>query len=221
VDIGCGTGLWLDLLDKVMPETCEFVGIDSDPESLAATEKRARGWHRPTSFDVCDIEREPHRVPAADLVLAFNVLPYLPGAAELARSLHADGKLGRLVVRQYDGSTIRLGPMAPEDRFAIDGSLEASLLSSSEFGHYEMDRAFALIRDAGLRPELVEFELIQRTAPFPASFNGFFYATIDWMAALLSDDARARLQSAVAGWETSEPAGAYFAQVDLVAVLSA
>lgn len=221
VDIGCGTGLWLDLLNQVIPPTCEFVGIDSDPRSLSAAEARATRWHRPSRFLVTDVEQEPDRIPVSDLVLAFNVLPYLPRAGWLVRELCARGSLRRFVLRQYDGSTIRLGPMSPEDRFVIDSSLHAALGPSGEFGHYEMDRAFALIGDGGLYPERIEFELTQRTAPFPQSFMKFFEATIDWMSVLLSEDAQERLQRNVARWQPMTPAGAYFAQVDLVAVLSA
>jgi SAM-dependent methyltransferase len=221
VDIGCGTGLWLDLLDGVIPQTCEFVGIDSDPESLSTAQGRAARWSRPSAFLLADVEADPGVIPPGDLVLAFNILPYLPGARELVRGLCAQGKLRRLVLRQYDGGTIRLGPIAAEDRFIIDGALQAAMGPSNEFGHYEMDNAFTLIRETGLQPERVEFELTQRTAPFPAGFKRFFEATIDWMDSLLSEDAHARLKRNVGAWQTSQAAGAYFAQVDLIAVLSA
>ncbi len=220
VDIGCGTGLWLDLLDGVIPGTCEFVGIDSDSESLSRAEARAASWNRQSTFLMADIERDSGMIPPADLVLAFNILPYLPSGVGLVRDLCTRGKLRRLVLRQYDGGTIRLGPILAEDRFIIDGALQAAIGPSNEFGHYEMDRAFDLIRATGLKPERVEFELTQRIAPFPTSFERFFEATVDWMGSLLSEDAHARLERSVTGWQTSQPAGAYFAQVDLVAVLS-
>jgi len=34
VDLGCATGLWLELLNEILPLDCEFIGIDSDIESL-------------------------------------------------------------------------------------------------------------------------------------------------------------------------------------------
>lgn len=221
VDIGCGTGLWLDLLDQVLPPTCEFVGVDSDGESLVAARKRATRWQRRSEFLQMDVEREPDRLPQADLLLMFNVLPYLPDAATLIRRLRDSGRFSRLALRQYDGTTIRLGPIPPHDRFAIDASLHAAIGSSGEFGHYEMDRAFALIRELELNPERIEFELTERFSPFPTDFEAFFSATLSWLQDLLSEDAASRLRAAEISWDHRVPGGTYFSQVDLVAVLSA
>jgi len=30
VDLGCASGLWLELLNQILPNDCEFIGIDSD-----------------------------------------------------------------------------------------------------------------------------------------------------------------------------------------------
>lgn len=35
VDLGCASGLWLELLNQLLPEDCEFIGIDSDGEALS------------------------------------------------------------------------------------------------------------------------------------------------------------------------------------------
>jgi SAM-dependent methyltransferase len=220
VDLGCGTGLWLDLLDEVMPRSCEFVGVDSDASSIETAQERAANWRRPTMFLTVDVESEPDRLPACDLLLAFNVLPYLPKADTLLEWLRHRGLLRRVVLRQYDGATIRLGPIPPEDRFLIDASLQAALAPSGEFHHYDMDRAFALIRQSGLRSERLDFEFTQRTAPFSCDFQAFVDATVDWTNSLLSDDARELFAQAIAGWDPSSPGGAYFVQIDLTAVLS-
>ncbi len=34
VDLGCASGLWLELLNKHVSEECEFIGIDTDETSL-------------------------------------------------------------------------------------------------------------------------------------------------------------------------------------------
>jgi SAM-dependent methyltransferase len=217
VDLGCGTGLWLDLLDKHLPSTCEFVGVDGDATSLELASERARAWTRRAEFVLCDIAAEPHRIPRADLMLAFNLFPYLPDVASLLSQLYDDRTAERIVVRQWDGDTMRIGPMSTEDRFAIDSSMRAALEGSASFDHYGIDRTYELLRGAGFEIERLDFDFMQRHAPFPTSFEDYFRGTLAWMREHLSDDARQRLNRAL-----DEADGSlYFAQVELVAVVSA
>jgi SAM-dependent methyltransferase len=219
VDLGCATGLWLDLLDKALPPECELVGVDSDPQSLAIAKDRARTWSRQSEFVLCDITADARQIPASDLALAFNVFAYLPSVSRLLEQLDHDRKLGRLIIRQYDGATMRLGPMPNDDRFAIDASLQASLDASSEFSHYDMDRIYCAVANSALDIESIEFELTQRHTPFPVEFDEYFRGTVDWMLEHLSDDGRSRLARVMARSPTTQR-GFYFTQVDIVAVLS-
>ncbi len=220
VDLGCGTGLWLDLFDKVLPPECEFIGLDSDPESLDLAGDRARYWTRKSNFILCDIVKDHAQIPQADLTLVFNLFPYLPNVAELLEHFRLNRKAGRIVIRQYDGGTMRIGPMSFDDRCIIESSLRASLEASAEPSHYTLDRAYDVARACGLMVERLEFELTQRHAPFPREFTDYFRGTMDWMNEFLSDDARARLHEVLNG-RPSASESLYFSQVDLVAVLSA
>src|ERR1700732_3751532 len=87
VDIGCATGLWLGLLDILLPPACEFIGIDSDAESLAKAEARAKNWHRKTTFYQCDVEADLDAIPTADVTMMFNLFPYLKDPARLLSRL--------------------------------------------------------------------------------------------------------------------------------------
>ena len=40
VDLGCATGLWLDLINDFLPSECELIGIDNNPEALALAQER-------------------------------------------------------------------------------------------------------------------------------------------------------------------------------------
>ena len=51
VDLGCATGLWLELLNDILPSDCEFIGIDSDKESLKlATDEANYGTEKLNFF---------------------------------------------------------------------------------------------------------------------------------------------------------------------------
>jgi SAM-dependent methyltransferase len=219
IDLGCGTGLWLDLLDKVLPTDCRLIGVDSDADSLDSARQLARGWNRDADFMLCDIAAAYQEIPAADLMLAFNVIPYLPNFSELLSYWHRQRTTERLVIRQYDGATIRFGPLCPEDRFAIDSSLHASLETSSEFDHYALDRTYEVIHRSDFSVESLSFDVIQRRAPFPAEFEAYFDGTVAWTREHLSDDARGRLDRALSS-RGCVGVPLYFVQLDLVAVLS-
>ena len=70
VDLGCATGLWLELLNGIMPLDCEFIGIDSDIQSLEIANSRSKSWSRKTAFLRLDIEKDVTSIPSADMILA-------------------------------------------------------------------------------------------------------------------------------------------------------
>ena len=58
VDLGCASGLWLELLDAYMPSDCIFIGIDSDKEALTVAETRSRAWKHSATFMKLNIEED-------------------------------------------------------------------------------------------------------------------------------------------------------------------
>lgn len=40
MDLGCASGLWLELLNKIIPIDCEFIGVDSDEEVLSIAKEK-------------------------------------------------------------------------------------------------------------------------------------------------------------------------------------
>lgn len=218
IDLGCGTGLWLDLLDESVDSSCEFCGIDADADAIALAEQRAVRWQRKWEFHVQDIEGELAGVLPGDLYLGFNVAGYLnnPAAflAKIGRHRLPDGKL---VIRQYDGATMRFGPMGASARGQMDQSLFAGVGGSVQFNHYALDDLFGAIDASDYKHKDLEFELFQRFSPFNAAFARYLSNTVEWNSAFLNE----RGQEDIYEWlATTATRGAYFSEVDLVAVLS-
>jgi SAM-dependent methyltransferase len=214
IDLGCGTGLWLELLDEVLPTACKLVGVDSDRDALALAEERSNRWQRAVTFEELDLESDLARVPEGDMTLAFNVFQYLKDAARLVVAIADKG--GALVVRQYDGAALRFGPMESRLRNSIETSLRASVASSDQFRHYDLDRVYTLLETAPFHHRKIDFELFSRTTPFADGFIPYYEATLAWMLDLLSEDAAQALQA----WLAARDSGRYFFEVDLTAVLS-
>jgi SAM-dependent methyltransferase len=222
VDLGCGPALWLDLFNSLAPADCELIGIDIDDRAIHLAKQRAANWTRSTVFKELDIENASNEIPEADVFLAFNLFPYLSDASRLLNELrtHVRGA-GIVAVRQYDGSLFRIGPMPLATRTLIDLSLQASVIGSEQFRHYDLDRVFTALESSQFKMRHIDFELFRRVAPYPPDFMDYLKNSIDWMTALVSDEARAALTL----WHDSyaKPGSqvpSYFVEVDLVAWLS-
>jgi SAM-dependent methyltransferase len=222
VDLGCGPGLWLGLIDQYAAADCELVGIDSDRSTLSIARAVSRGWDRTVAFMEIDIVGDADAIPEADVFLAFNIFPYLQNSEALLAVLRSKLRPnGTVIVRQYDGSLLRLGPQAQRERSIIDDSLQASVLGSHQFRHYDMDRVFELARVSGFDQVEVDFEMYRRFAPFDAATLGYIRGTIEWEKSLVSDVASSLLET----WLKSYVDGrlrddAYVVTIDLVAFLS-
>lgn len=216
VDLGCGPGLWLEVLSSALPRECALVGVDSDLEALEQASVRAKSWDRETRFVHCDITQEFERLPSAEMYLMFNMLPYLPDAGGLIQHMAESPNFRYLVVRQYDGSQLRFGPLEPSDRNELDRELFTSVGSSAEFQHYAMDQAYQEIQSSALNIKSMYFETTQRFAPFAPEFTEYLDGTVDWVRERVSTRSAAMLPSSLSTSETG-----YFLGVDLVAFLAA
>jgi len=217
VDLGCATGLWLELLNEVLPANCELIGIDSDEQSLNLASQRAEPWQRQVSFLKLDLEADAADIPAADLTLAFNIFSYIEDLNSFLTFLSRRSPRGSLVIRQYDGASIRFGPMPTTDRQQVESTLRVATNRSERFRHYDLDRAFEFMRQSSYEHGTYEFELFARTS-FPVEFLDYYRGTLRWTRDLLSPTAASLLDTWLSASE--ENSGRYFFEVDLVAILS-
>lgn len=218
VDLGCATGLWLELLNKMLPIDCEFIGIDSDMESLEIAISRSKSWSRKTSFIQLDIEKDASLIPSADLTLAFNIFPYIRNIDIFLNILATKSAHGTLAVRQYDGASIRFGPMPTVMRQKIEQDLQTATGNSEKFRHYDLDRTFMALRNSAYTNFEYNFELFKRISPFDQDFMPYYRGTLLWTSQHISDASAEFLNK----WmnEDIHLENRYFYEVDLVALLS-
>lgn len=218
VDLGCATGLWFELLNGILPMECEFIGIDSDKESLNMAVQRSKSWERKISFMQLDIEKEVSKIPASDLTLAFNIFPYIKDLDVFINSLASRTPRGILAVRQYDGASIRFGPMPTSERQQIESDLRVATENSQKFRHYDLDRTFTVLRNSAYKEKSFQFELFERLSPFSSDFIPYYKGTLSWTRQFLSETSAEFLTK----WMDEDPdmLNRYFCEVDLVALLS-
>ncbi|MCC8198238.1 MAG: class I SAM-dependent methyltransferase [Tannerellaceae bacterium] len=218
VDLGCASGLWLDILNQELPTECEFIGIDSDEELLDIAIQRSNSWERKVSFLQLDLEREAFQIPPADLTLAFNIFPYIKNLDSFINALSQRIPRGTLVVRQYDGASMRFGPMPTSMRQEMEIDLRVALENSQRFHHYDLDRTFSILRRSSYQQCNCEFELFERSSPFPLDFLSYYKETLRWNSQFLSAKTAEYLRKWMDADSTMQ--NRYFFGVDLVAILS-
>lgn len=218
VDLGCASGLWLELLNQLLPEDCEFIGIDSDGEALSIAANKSKDWNRKSSFIQLDIEKDALNIPPSDLTLAFNVFPYIQDLDKFIKLLSQRVPRGTLVIRQYDGASIRFGPMNTAMRQKMEIELRVATENSQKFHHYDLDRTFSALRNSSFEQTEYSFELFKRTSPFNEDFIPYYNQTLEWTCQQLSDTSAEHLQK----WISQDPqmTNKYFYEVDLIALLS-
>jgi SAM-dependent methyltransferase len=217
LDVGCGPGLWLDLLHDLLPDDCSFIGVDIDEELLDSARRRSRRWPQQTHFEVLDIETEAAQLPVADLTLLCNVMTYVSRPLDLLTSIAERGDGSAVAIRE--GVSLRYGPMPPGRFEAIEAELGANLALHPPFRLFHPDKTFAALAIAPFAHRDIGFELFERSAPFPPDLEAYLDGTLWWTADNLSSETAGWLE----GWRRAhQPEGeqpAYIIEVDVVAVL--
>lgn len=217
LDLGCGPGLWLDLISKLAPHDCELYGIDIDESLRDLAVEKSKRWNQKSSFFNIDLNQANYNLPPADVYLAFNIFPYLNNPKLLIDSVIRNS--GKLVVRQYDGNLLRFGPISEQERRRVDLSLSDSVLFSGQFKHYDLDRVYGEISKSGFEKKHIQFECFYRSSPFQYDFERYFANSIAWIEQLVNDESKSILNE----WMKNHIQGkqpCYCCETELVAWLS-
>ena len=124
-----------------------------------------------------------------------------------------------LAIRQYDGASIRFGPMDTYERQKIETSLRVATDGSQKFHHYDMDRTFEALHKSDYKTIKTSFELFERSAPFGNDFIPYYRDMLNWTCDHISEQSSNYLKQ----WlqEDSEYSiPRYFYEVDLVILVS-
>jgi cytosine/adenosine deaminase-related metal-dependent hydrolase/SAM-dependent methyltransferase len=82
LDLGCGTGRWLEKLAQSAPRS--LVGIDSSPEMLARAAQKLKGR---ATLAIGDCEAPPLPASCADLILCSFLVSYLSNLDDFAKTI--------------------------------------------------------------------------------------------------------------------------------------
>lgn len=164
IDLGTGTGALAERCLRGRPRA-SLVGIDGDPEILAAAERRLRTATRRVEFIAADFERAA--LPAADAIVGSLSLHHIPTGTRkrrLYRRAFAALRRGGMLVsadccpaadrrtagRQHAAWRAHL--LDTYDRRTTAAYFRAW---AREDHYVALERELAMMRDAGFRPEVL------------------------------------------------------------------
>ena len=223
VDLGCGTGLWLDCYNSIAPNNISFIGVDYDKDSITKAMNRSKHWERNVSFFQGDVINNNFDIPSAELYLLYNILSYIPEYDVLdllTRIIKVKPNKAKIVIRQYDGAAIRFGPMSTEDRIEIDTSLHSSVAYSKHFNHYGMDNIFEVINNLNCLTKHITFELYEKKSPYSPNTMKYIKNMLHWTQNYLSDSSAEKLVMWKEKYLKDQAPPSYFTEVDMIATLS-
>lgn len=219
VDIGCGTGLWLSIFHEILPKNCKFIGIDIDTDSLKKSEQRAENWDRECEWINIDVNKNPEKIPSADLVILFNFSSYIKDLEYFFSMLKKERGFNRIALRQFAGHEIKFGPFSIDDHTAIDLSIKDSIGMSQEINYFDMDRLIECASKSNYNIEYQEFELFQEFSPFNSTVWPYIKGTADWTLDRLPNSRKKLVSEWILKAERKEDL-LYFYSLDWTALLS-
>lgn len=180
VDIGCGTGLWLSVFNDIIPSECKFIGVDLDKSSLEEAKKRSEKWSRESEWLEIDINKEPEKIPPADLALIFNFSSYIENLDRFFAIISPEKGFNKIALRQFAGDEIKFGPFTINEQSSIDFSIKNSIGGSKQIRYFDMNRMIESASKLGRVTKFREFELFQEFSPFKNSTWPYIKGTVEW-----------------------------------------
>ncbi len=188
VDIGCGTGLWLSTFNELLPKDCNFIGIDLDEDSLAKAKSKSKNWDRKCEWIKLDINKEPEKIPAADLTLIFNFSSYIENLDFVFETLSKERGFKEIALRQFAGDEIKFGPFSPEIQTLINNSVKNSIGASRQIRYYDMDRLIDSTSNSQRKIIYQDFELYKAFSPFGSHNFPYIKGTVNWTLDRVSEN---------------------------------
>lgn len=222
VDLGCGTGLWLDTFAQVLPHSSNLTGVDLDENSIKSARSKSNTWAQNANFILADFTNNRFNLPEAEIYLAFNVFGYVSEPLKTLKKLKSQLPTNsQLIIRQYDGSALRFGPMEHSSRLSIDTSLYAGVGASRQFHHYAADRVFSAIFDAEFKATNTYLDTYSVKSPYSAEQLLYIRNMLDWTSQQISEVDIDKLDTWAQTYLSDKNSNnSYFYETDFVAVVS-
>jgi len=187
LDLGCGPGLWTQLLADAVGPSGRIIGLDFD-EYLLAHAGKITGESHPghdISFRQMDFSEIDTLGETFDVVFFSNCFCYLPDPSSTVEAMKRVSRPGsRVIGRNWDGEPFMLYPMDVKLLSLVQHHLvqaTAGQTGNAYFDHYFGRKMPGLFRRQGFRHVTCETHVIERSGTADADLAAYIRTNGEWM----------------------------------------
>jgi len=187
LDLGCGPGLWTQLLADAVGPSGRIVGVDFDRDLLAHA-GRITGQSHPDhdiSFQKMDFADVGSLGETFDAVFFSNCFCYLPDPSNVVEDMMRIARPGgRIIGRNWDGEPFLLYPMDVGLLSLVQHNLVQAMDSRGDgayFDHYFGRKMPGLFRSQGFRHVTCDTHVIERSGPADTDLAAYIRTNGEWM----------------------------------------
>lgn len=188
LDIGCGPGLWLNLMSGIVGSEGRLVGVDFDKELIDYAKNKFT--ERSDDVDISFIEADVYNLPFADgsfdVTFLSNTLSYLtePNKA-IAEQIRVTKKNGRIVLKDFDLGLKIFYPIDPlmNSEFLYNASKHVyNEYSITNFDNFTGRKLKHYMATNGIRNVTISSHAINKEAPLTDIEKKYVMANALWLA---------------------------------------
>ncbi len=193
LDLGCGPGLWTQLLADAVGPSGRIVGIDFDSYLLAHAGKITRESHpgHDISFRQMDFSDVGTLDEIFDVVFFSNCFCYLSNPSTIVEGMTRVTRPGsRVIGRNWDGEPFLLYPMDVGLLSLVQHHLVQATENHTEgayFDHYFGRKMPGLFRRQDFRHVTCDTHVIQRFGPADSDLAAYIRTNGEWMGDKIAD----------------------------------
>lgn len=188
LDLGCGPGLWSQLLADAVGPGGQVVGVDFDGELLDHAREATRTSHpeHDISFRQQTFEQLDDADDTYDVVFFSNCFCYVPDPSAILEDMKRVTRSGgRVIGRNWDGGVFILYPMAEQLLSLVQHHLAQATeaqVTNTYFDNYFGRKMPGLFRRHGFADVSCKTKVIERSGPADPELAAYIRSNGDWMA---------------------------------------
>lgn len=193
LDLGCGPGLWTQLLADVVGPGGRILGVDFDRYLLAHARRVTNESHpgHDIEFRQIDFSEIGNLEEKFDVVFFSNCFCYLPDPSPLVAHMKGICRQGgRVIGRNWDGDPFMLYPMPVQLLSLVQHRLAEAIENRTEgahFDHYFGRKMPGLFRRHGFNHVTCDTHVIERFGPADADLATYIQMNGEWMGDKIRD----------------------------------
>ncbi|MDQ3932057.1 MAG: methyltransferase domain-containing protein [Actinomycetota bacterium] len=185
LDLGCGPGLWTQLLAQQVGPNGKVIGADLSPGLIQyAVENACADVQDVTDFVIADFYRIPFADDTFDAVFFGNCLAYVPDAVALLNEhKRVTRPQGRIIAKDFDGAIIIFHPLDVQLSLTVLRAAARGLAENPRhppFDNFVGRKLHGFFVRAGFEDVTTRTYAIQRVAPLQPEAKRYIAGNAGW-----------------------------------------